>query len=80
MTQIQYPQYFIVGDRPVTLQKTEDGSLGCFAYDWETKKLELNMSYYMKVSSMEGEVDEVDEETFNQKVRELQARPNKEQI
>lgn len=74
MTGIQYPQYFIVGDRPVTLQKTKDGGLTCLAFNWETRKLERNMSYYMKVSNMEGEVDEVSEETFNQKVKELQAQ------
>ncbi|NJN07491.1 MAG: hypothetical protein HC815_05690 [Richelia sp. RM1_1_1] len=78
MTQIKYPQYFIVGDRPVALQKTDDGGLTCLAYNWDTGNLERNMSYYLKVSNMEGEIDEVSEEVFNQKVEQLQNQLNKE--
>ncbi len=72
--EFEYPEYYIVGARPVKVVRTEVGGLDCLAYNWETGEFETNLDYMAKVHFMEGEVDEVDEQTFNQQVEKLRLR------
>jgi len=72
--EFRYPEYYIVGVRPVKVVKTELGGLDCLAYNWDTGEFETNLDYMVKVHFMEGEVDEVDEFTFNQQVQKLRQR------
>ncbi len=72
--EFRYPEYYIVGVRPVKVVKTELGGLDCLAYNWDTGEFETNLDYMTKVHFMEGEVDEVDEFTFNQQVQKLRQR------
>lgn len=69
----KYPEYYIVGERPVKVVETENGGLTCFAYNWETGEFERSMDYMLKVRTMEGEVSAVSEEKFNQHVENLRA-------
>lgn len=71
--EFKYPEYYIVGARPVKVVRTEAGGTDCLAYNWETGQFERNLSYLPKVDFMEGEVDSVDEEMFNQQVEKLRS-------
>lgn len=75
--EFKYPEYYIVGARPVKVVKTESGGLDCLVYDWKTGEFETNLDYMAKVHFMEGEVDAVDKKTFNQKVEILRLRVDK---
>lgn len=75
--EFKYPEYYIVGARPVKVVRTEAGGLDCLAYNWETGEFETNLDYMALVHFMEGEVDEVDEQTFNQQVEKLRLRNGK---
>ncbi|GJD22992.1 hypothetical protein RIVM261_079480 [Rivularia sp. IAM M-261] len=70
----KYPEHYIVGERPVKVVETENGGLTCLAYNWETGELERDMSYMLKVRTMEGEVNAVSEEKFNIHVENLRAK------
>ncbi len=72
--EFRYPEYYIVGARPVKVVKTAVGDLDCLAYNWNTGEFETNLDYMAKVHFVEGEVDEVDESTFNQQVEKLRQK------
>jgi hypothetical protein len=69
-----YPEYYFVGARPVKVVKTAAGGLDCLAYNWDIGEFETNLDYMAKVHFIEGEVDEVDESTFNQQVEKLRQK------
>ena len=71
---IYIPWYYIVGARPVKVVKTAVDGLDCLVYNWDTGEFETNLDYMAKVHFVEGEVDEVDESTFNQQVEKLRQK------
>lgn len=70
----KYPEHYIVGERPVKVVETENGGLTCLAYNWKTGEFERDMSYMLKVRTIEGEVDAISEEKFNLHVENLRAK------
>lgn len=42
---LKSPKYCIVGLRPVKAEKTADGGLAIYAFNWETGAFELNIRY-----------------------------------
>lgn len=63
------PKYYIVGERPVKMVKTEDNGLGVYAYDWETGDFVLDMKYLFRLlKASSHELEEVTEEKFNEEV------------
>lgn len=55
------PQYFIVGDRPVKFVETKDGGLDCQVYQWESGEFSIDMSYLIRCTQGEGDIDQFDE-------------------
>ena len=72
--EFRYPEYYIVGARPVKVIKTAVGALDCLAYNWDTGEFETDLDYMAKVHFVEGEVDEVDETSFNRQVEKLRQK------
>jgi hypothetical protein len=61
---LELPIFAIVGARPVTLLRTDNGGVDCLALDWETGELVRNMNYLSRVVAGDTEVDYVSEADF----------------
>jgi len=70
---VKLPRYCIVGARPVKAVATPDGGMDVLAYDWETGELKREMSYLVRVTSPDVEVELVSEAEFERRVGELRA-------
>jgi hypothetical protein len=67
--------YMICGLRPVYALPTADGGLGIYAYQWESGKFALDMSYLTRLSGWPRDDDEeVTEAEFDAAVAELRSR------
>jgi len=72
--QMQLPEFFIVGDRPVKASRNEEGQMALYAFNWETGEFELAMNYLSRIYFGSGdEVDQVSEDEFEKKVAQLRA-------
>jgi hypothetical protein len=69
------PRYYIVGERPVKMIRTEAGGLGAYALNWTTGEFVLAMKYLAEIYKIErDDVERIPEEEFNRKVEELRKK------
>jgi len=72
---MKIPLYVIVGNRPIMIQRNHEGHAGAYAFDWETGKFELNMSYFNRAyggfAGEETELEELSKENFDKYVENL---------
>lgn len=64
-------RYYLAGERPIKSNVDPDGSFGVYAMNWHTGAMELNMSYLTAVTEGADNLDEVDEQTFHQRLTEI---------
>ncbi|MDJ0696922.1 hypothetical protein [Mastigocoleus sp. MO_188.B34] len=75
----KYPQYYIVGIRPVKLLDTHNGELDCQVYQWESGEFQRDISYLSRCIQGEGDVDKVSQIDFEERVKELRQRLSNKQ-
>lgn len=66
-----YPQYYILGDRPVKLVLTNDGGMGSYAFNWQTGEFDLNWDVYLEISKPGSDAESVTEIEFEKYVNVL---------
>ena len=73
------PRYFLFGDLPVKMVKTQDGGFDVLSYNWTTGEFETAPTDYLARALFGNKVDdeEVSEEDFEQHVSRLRANLGK---
>ncbi len=74
------PRFYLFGDRPVKIIRTEDGGADTLAYNWETGEFERAPTDYLPRALFGSRPDDerVSEEVFERQVKKLRAELGKE--
>jgi hypothetical protein len=67
-------KFCIVGLRPVKAIRNTEGSIGVYAFNWQTGEFEINYDYMQRIYSGDianGETEEISESEFNTYVEKL---------
>jgi hypothetical protein len=67
-----YPQYYIMGKRPVKLVLDDKGGVGALGFNWSTGEFELDWNAYLRlVEPGSSDAEKVSESEFEKYVEEL---------
>ena len=73
------PLYLLFGIRPVKSERDAEGNLLIYAYETESGKFEINMSYlkrmYTRRDDEEDDITELNKEEFENYVKNLRQKP-----
>jgi len=69
---LNLPRYFLIAGRPAKIDWTEDSRVGAYDFNLQTGEFKLVVGLYHRLTKADNEnVDEISEEEFGKKVREM---------